>query len=217
MPLTPVAPSGRPTRDAAELLLGRILAAARAEFIARGIEGASMEGIAAVAGCSKLTLYRRFGSKRELFMALMKARTPEYEKKFLIDMSLPTDQVLYQLGMHIAAFFFKPDHLKLLRLVVSEMSRVEGLPELMREEGDRFRKPVIACLEALKRRGGGTFNDSRLAAIQFTNLCGLGHYYLLAGYTAEDVSQTEQETLVRSAVELFVATHFAQASQAKTI
>ena len=205
----PVAPAGRPTRDASEQLLNRIMDAARAEFLAKGgIQGASMEGIAAAAGCSKLTLYRRFGSKEELFMALVKARAPDYASQFHLDLHQPPAQVLYELGLIIAAFFFKPDHLKFIRLVVAEMPRVPGLAALIQAEGDRFREPVRKCLEALKSSGQGTFDDSTLAAIQFINLCVLGHFYLLAGYSSEQVSPERQEVLVRSAVTLFVSTHF---------
>lgn len=204
-----IAPAGRPTRDASEQLLQRILEAARVEFLNKGgIEGASMEGIAAAAGCSKLTLYRRFGSKEELFKALVLQRSPNYAVKFHIDPDGKPDEVLYQLGLSIAAFFFKPDNLKSIRLVVAEIGRVEGLAELMKEEGDRFREPVKRCLEALKARGMSRFEDSTMAAIQFINLCVLGHYYLMAGYTSEVVSAEQQQVMVRSAVKLFVATHF---------
>lgn len=205
---TPVAAAGRPTRDAAEQLFARILEAARIEFLAKGIEGASMEGIAAAAGCSKLTLYRRFGTKNELFMAVVKGRSPDYGQRFHVDASQAPEKVLYQLGLGIAAFFFKPENLKFIRLVVAEMSRVDGLADMMKEEGARFREPVRACLEELKRRGQGKFDDPRLAAIQFINLCVLGHYYLIAGFTEDQVPPAEQERLVRSAVALFVATHF---------
>lgn len=204
-----VAPAGRPTRDASEQLLQRILEAARVEFLNKGgIEGASMEGIAAAAGCSKLTLYRRFGSKEELFMTLVKKRAPNYALQFQVDPDGPPDEVLYQLGLVVAAFFFKPDNLKFIRLVVAEMARVEGLAALMKNEGDRFREPVKRCLEALKARGMSRFEDSTMAAIQFINLCVLGHYYLLAGYSSEVVSPERQQIMVRSAVNLFVSTHF---------
>jgi AcrR family transcriptional regulator len=203
-----IAAAGRPTLDAAKELAARIVEAARQEFLAKGIEGASMEGIAAVAGCSKLTLYRRFGTKNELFMALMRERVPDYAVQFHVDQDQQPEKVLYQLGLGIAAFFFKPDNLRFVRMLSAEMSRVEGLPELMKGEADRFREPVKKCLEALKASGKGRFEDSTLAAIQFINLCVLGHYYLIAGYTEEDVSSEQQEKLVRSAVALFVSTYF---------
>nr|WP_315256075.1 TetR/AcrR family transcriptional regulator [uncultured Duganella sp.] len=207
-----IAPAGRPTLDASKELAARIYEAARQEFLAKGIEGASMEGIAAAAGCSKLTLYRRYGSKNELFMTLVKERSPDYSTQFHVDAAQPPEKVLYQLGLVVAAFFFQPDNLRFIRLVVSEMSRVEGLPELMKNQADRFREPVKRCLEALKASGKGNFEDSTLAAIQFINLCVLGHFYLIAGYTSDDVSPEQQEKLVRSAVALFVSTYFPQNS-----
>ncbi|MYM23638.1 TetR family transcriptional regulator [Duganella sp. FT135W] len=205
-----IAPAGRPTLDASKELAARIFDAARQEFLAKGIEGASIEGIAAAAGCSKLTIYRRFGSKNELFMTLVKERAPDYGVQFHVDVTQAPEQVLYQLGLGIAAFFFKPESLRFIRMVVAEMSRVEGLPELMKNEADRFREPVKRCLEALKSSGKGRFEDSTLAAIQFINLCVLGHFYLIAGYTSEEVSPEQQEKLVRSAVALFVSTYFPQ-------
>lgn len=207
-----LAAAGRPTLDAAKELAARILEAARQEFLAKGIEGASMEGIAAAAGCSKLTLYRRYGSKHELFMTLVKERAPDYTVQFHVDVTQPPATVLYQLGLVVAGFFFNPENLRFVRVVVSEMSRVEGLPALMKDQADRFREPVRRCLEALKANGHGTYDDCTLAAIQFINLCVLGHFYLLAGYTSDEVAPAHQEKLVRSAVAMFVAAYFPQNS-----
>lgn len=207
-----IAAAGRPTLDAAKELAARILEAARLEFLAKGIEGASMEGIAAAAGCSKLTLYRRYGSKHELFMTLVKERAPDYAVQFHVDATQPPATVLYQLGMVVAGFFFDPENLRFVRVVVSEMSRLEGLPALIKEQADRFREPVRQCLATLKANGHGTYDDCTLAAIQFINLCVLGHFYLLAGYTSDQVSVDEQEKMVRSAVAIFVAGYFPQNS-----
>jgi TetR/AcrR family transcriptional repressor of mexJK operon len=206
MPSKSTAAAGRPTREAAEKLLANILEAARVEFLDKGLEGANIEHIASVAGCSKLTIYRRFGNRNELFMALVKLRAPDYAQQFHVDTSQGPEQVLYQLGLRIAAFFFEPDNLKFLRLLVAEMGRVEGLPELMRSEADRFREPVRSCLEVLKANGQVRFEDATMAAIQFINLCVLGHYYMLGGYRSDQVPLAHQEKMVRAAVDLFVST-----------
>src|SRR3970040_898696 len=50
-----------------------ILDAAKAMFTERGLEGASMDQIAAAAGVSKLTVYSHFGDKEALFGAAVKA------------------------------------------------------------------------------------------------------------------------------------------------
>lgn len=48
-----------------------ILAAARQAFLRDGYDGVSMEGIAAAAGVSIMTLYRHAESKDQLFAAVM--------------------------------------------------------------------------------------------------------------------------------------------------
>ena len=64
-------PPSRQARDA-------IVAAARAMLEERGLTGVTMEGVAALAGVGKPTVYRHFGNRHELAMAaLMQMATPE--------------------------------------------------------------------------------------------------------------------------------------------
>ncbi|SEA85977.1 TetR/AcrR family transcriptional regulator [Variovorax sp. YR216] len=64
--MEPAQPRGRPRNPA---LREGILAAARDEFLARGLDGASLEAIARAAGTSRVTIYSYFPSKEELFHA----------------------------------------------------------------------------------------------------------------------------------------------------
>src|ERR1700759_1262541 len=52
----------------------RVLAAAQRVFIARGYAGATLEAIADEAGFSKGVVYSQFGSKPDLFFALLEPR-----------------------------------------------------------------------------------------------------------------------------------------------
>jgi AcrR family transcriptional regulator len=61
--------SGRPPKESAGEVEGRILDAARQVFLERGYEGASIEEIAERARAGKPTIYARYGNKRELFAA----------------------------------------------------------------------------------------------------------------------------------------------------
>jgi len=61
----------------------RILAAAEALFAERGVEGVSMDDIASVAGVGKGTLYRRFGDKAGLGIAVLDARERELQEAIL--------------------------------------------------------------------------------------------------------------------------------------
>ncbi|WP_257538459.1 TetR/AcrR family transcriptional regulator [Sphingobium sp. CFD-1] len=69
---------GRPTQEIAALLGVHILDVALEQFIAQGVEGASMEGIANAANVSKRTLYSRFGSKTALLFAAIEHGTAHY-------------------------------------------------------------------------------------------------------------------------------------------
>jgi AcrR family transcriptional regulator len=54
----------------------RILQAAAQQFSAQGYSGATTRAIAAAAGVSELTLFRHFGSKKALFLAMMAENSP---------------------------------------------------------------------------------------------------------------------------------------------
>jgi AcrR family transcriptional regulator len=58
------------TRQTAELRREAVLEAARHEFAQRGLHGASTDAIARRAGISQPYLFRLFGSKKELFLAV---------------------------------------------------------------------------------------------------------------------------------------------------
>jgi AcrR family transcriptional regulator len=61
----------------------RILAAARALFAERGVDGTSMDAVAAAAGVGKGTLFRRFGDRAGLTEALLDDATAALQVAFL--------------------------------------------------------------------------------------------------------------------------------------
>ena len=63
--------AGRPPRDQAGQVEERILDAAQRVFLARGLEGASVDEIAEVAHAGKPTIYARYPHKEALFAAVM--------------------------------------------------------------------------------------------------------------------------------------------------
>jgi AcrR family transcriptional regulator len=69
-------------RDAAENRK-RILAAARVLFAERGVDGTSMDAVAAAAGVGKGTLFRRFGDRAGLIDALLDDATAAFQDAFL--------------------------------------------------------------------------------------------------------------------------------------
>jgi AcrR family transcriptional regulator len=73
----------RPERGDAAANRKRILAAARVLFAERGVDGTSMDAIAAVAGVGKGTLFRRFGDRAGLIDALLDDAVAEFQDAFL--------------------------------------------------------------------------------------------------------------------------------------
>jgi AcrR family transcriptional regulator len=76
-------PTGRPERADAARNRERILDAARRLFAAHGIDGVSLERVAREAGVSKATLFRRFGDRQALFLALLDEHERELQEAVL--------------------------------------------------------------------------------------------------------------------------------------
>lgn len=72
-----------PERADAARNRGRILVAAEALFAERGVDGVSMDELAAAAGVGKGTLYRRFGDKAGLGIAVLDARERDLQEAIL--------------------------------------------------------------------------------------------------------------------------------------
>lgn len=73
----------RPERGDAAANRKRILAAARVLFAERGVDGTSMDAVAAAACVGKGTLFRRFGDRAGLTEALLDDATAELQDAFL--------------------------------------------------------------------------------------------------------------------------------------
>lgn len=75
--------SARPERADAVRNRERILCAAKRLFDQHGVENVSMDEIAASAGVGKGTLYRRFGDRSGLAVALLDARETHFQEELL--------------------------------------------------------------------------------------------------------------------------------------
>src|SRR5579863_3636531 len=164
--------------DAAEALdtgkRAQILEGARAVFLKRGFDGASMGEIARHAGVSKGTLYVYFASKEELFDAIVRAQCPmQVEQVFALD---PADHdvaaALTRLGNNYAGALCRPERLSALRTIIA-------ISERMPEAGGRFYEMGPATgiarlaqyLDAQVAAGVLAIDDTQVAAAQFLESC----------------------------------------------
>lgn len=200
---------GRPTKEASEQLGQHMLDVAAGIFLDKGLQGASIEGIAKAAGVSKLTIYRHFSNKNTLFMAVINQYVARYIEALTeaTHTDKPPRQALFDIGCFMAEQWFQYDNVKFSRMIVSEVDRVEGLSVLVDEVMDQSRRPIEHYFAQLKQQGVVRFSDVRATTIQFVQLCVSGHYYLLRDKaTLPDPEARVQ--LVRSAVDLFMQGYF---------
>ncbi|GAA3210237.1 TetR/AcrR family transcriptional regulator [Nonomuraea helvata] len=76
---------GRPVKERADAARNRekVLCAAARLFAEKGVEAVSMDAVAAEAGVGKGTLFRRFGDKSGLAVALLDARERDLQQRIL--------------------------------------------------------------------------------------------------------------------------------------
>lgn len=137
----------------------RLVAAARARFLAEGVDGASLRAIAADAGTSIGMVYYYFPTKDELFLAVVEE---VYEKvvrdlEQALDAALPVRERLERMFERVARF--TDEELTMIRLVMREAlissSRLDRLIE-------RFRRGHVPMILKTILDGfqNGTFDRS---------------------------------------------------------
>ena len=144
-----------PSRDEA------IIDAAVDVLVRDGYDRLSMEGVAAVAGVGKATVYRRWSSKAELVIDAMATLKPALD-------SIDTGSLDGDLELMIAASC-SPLSQRLSEVMVSVCSALPREPELLDAFKTRFTEPRIAVitgmLDRARRRGDlGPDIDTAMAA-----------------------------------------------------
>ncbi len=158
-----------PTRGKAE----SILAAAKRAFLAAGFGAVSMDTIAREAAVSKATVYAHFGSKEELFGAVIERECEQYFERFSAG-ELDARDVrasLMILGRRFLELILSPDAIALHRIIVGEVTRFPMLGEVFWRAGpERERVQIEGFLRSAAAAGALTLPDPRLAAEQFVSL-----------------------------------------------
>src|SRR5215212_10005366 len=116
---------GRPTRQAALELREIFVQMALDTFLAKGYAGASIESIADAARASKVTIYRQFGNKENLFRAALNLAQQKARSKFqsLVELDGDPEVVLKRIILGLHAGFTTPEYLAMTRLMIAESQR----------------------------------------------------------------------------------------------
>jgi TetR/AcrR family transcriptional repressor of mexJK operon len=138
-------PLGRPKNQEKRIA---ILEAARTHFFNKGFDAVTMEGVAAAAGVSKMTVYGHFSDKETLFQAFVE-REVQTLRALLTQLPLTLDDLrntLITFGMAFLDFITRPEVIQFNRLLISVAPRQ---PQLARQFFDAGPATVYAALAEL--------------------------------------------------------------------
>jgi AcrR family transcriptional regulator len=186
----------------------QILDGAYRLFIRSGFDATSMGDIASEAGVSKGTLYVYFDNKEALFHELVREeKERQFPAIFDIDPNDPdVRSALTRVGQQFARFITASHVVMAMRTVVS---MAERMPEIGIEFYDHGPKQcagtLAGYLQAQTAAGRLAIADSELAAAQFLDLTQSTLSRPLMFGAGEPPSEERIDSVVRSAVDLFLA------------
>ncbi|MCB1488513.1 MAG: TetR/AcrR family transcriptional regulator [Bauldia sp.] len=188
----------------------QILDGARRLFLAKGFDASSMADIAQEAGVSKGTLYVYFDSKERLFQELVAIeKAAQYPAIFGLDAEdHDVRAVLTRLGLQFARFITKPDVIMASRTVMAIGERMPEIAAEFYQKGPRQCAHRLAEYLAPQVEAGVlAIDDVYLAAAQFLDLSQSTIKVALLFGAAEPPSEERIETVVKSAVDVFMAAY----------
>lgn len=191
----------------------QILAAARSEFLRHGFAATSMDAIARSATVSKATVYAHFGSKEELFSAMVATNCRRMAESLAEETleGLEPREALRQIGRQFLTFLLSPDTLAIYRVVVSETPRFPDLGRRFFAAGPQHTRGRIArYLERISGRGLIRVDDPARATEMFLSmLVGQRHLRRVLGLDPAP-SMAETDEAVDRAVEAFLRVYAPQ-------
>jgi AcrR family transcriptional regulator len=200
-----------PAEDSVENLKRRqILDGARRVFLAEGFDGASMGGIAKVAGVSKGTLYVYFDSKEKLFEALTTAEKSSLaEVLFRLDADDPDVRaVLTRLGQTYLRRMGRPEHISSIRMVIGAAEKFPRLGQAFFEAGPcQGAARLKAYLDKQVQAGRLSIPDTGVAAQHFLDLCVSSILRRLLFAVGDMPTEDEITRTVENAIRVFFAAY----------
>ncbi len=203
-----------PTGERADLKRRAIVEAAREVFLARGFE-AGIDLIAQRADVSKVTIYNHFGSKRELFLAVVHdaleeaLEQPKSALRTSLEESDDIREVLVRTARGWVAGMAQPQVLALRTLVASEAQRFPELGAAWKANGPGPTSAVLA--EEFRRRidlGELDIPDIELALVQLYALVLYPHFAHIA--YGERIDEKRADELVDRGVDMFLGYYSAR-------
>lgn len=195
----PAVKVGRPRSDAKRRA---ILAGATAAFMEHGFGGTTMDQVVALSGVSKMTVYRYFKNKEELFAGVITDTCDRIVDDDLAALMVdrPPAEALSAFGRRLLAIIFSDEAIALHRIVVAESKRFPQLGALFYEGGPQGSIGVLAdYLTRHARHPDLRIDDPWRAAEEFLELLrGYTHLRLLLGIKPKPSAKELDERVARA-------------------
>jgi len=187
---------GRPRLEDVADIENELVKVALEEFLKHGYGGTSMATIVKAAGVSKTTLYSRFASKEDLFIAMMKKmvegdlsariRSVQAPSRSLADMLREFSYQSLEIGLDA-------EHYGLVRLIYGESHRFPELRDAGEALADASRAGIINVISGHFEREGLPLADPEMPANALTLfLRGMHLDIVLAGARSLDAERREE-------------------------
>jgi TetR/AcrR family transcriptional repressor of mexJK operon len=184
-----------------------LLQAATAVFLAEGYAGTSMQAVADRAGVSKMTLYRHFQDKEELFLAMFFEHCMRSRDRATVEPAKEVPEAIAALEEFARGFvraFTDPGMLALFRMLIGETGRFPQLGKTFYDHGPR---QEIADIEVIL---SGLLPPAAVrgrAQAFFYLALGDAYHQLLLGCFPDKSSAGALEAQIREAARLVLPEH----------
>lgn len=161
---------GRPVNEA---LVPEILNVAGELFLEHGYQGTTMEAVARGVGMSKLTLYKRFPTKEDLFAAVITAKCKQFIPDAIFETigELSVREGLLLVARSLIRLLISREATAIETLLRSEGDNHQGLRELFFNAGpERVKAAIGQHFASLAAQGKLNVTDPVLAAHFFAAL-----------------------------------------------
>ena len=184
-----------------------IVEAAVREFERAGYNSANMDRVAKEANVSKATVYKHFGSKKELFLSLMwqfkevmdEHHTIEYDPKKTIH------EQLLEFGNKKLEFINNPEYMVMMKIgMVTMMQECDVQSELQGMVTDHLFDNLIQWFEDAKKDNKLTFDDAVFVSNLFIGLIKSQLFFPPLIFGTPMPSNQEQQKVIKSAVETII-------------
>ena len=201
--------TGRPVgRPADPEKAAAIVDAGWTMFLERGVEGVSVEAIAARAGVSKVTFYKHFADKIALFEAGVLRETERIEAAQRADQAAAAPDLrttLRGFGMGLMTFLVSDPAIDFYNALSGELRRHEALAQRFYNVGPgRTRAHLASILGAAAERGELAIDDPFQAAEHLFGLWqGFSNLQLSLGVESAEIRRT-LDRRIDSALDVFL-------------